>query len=651
MTKPFFSQTPQRALQSLSASPQGLSTVQAEARLREHGPNQLCEGKKKSAAAVFFEQFKDLLVVILIAAAVISMLSGNAESTIVIFAVLLLNAALGTVQYFKAEKSLASLKAMASPSAKVLRGGQRTELPVAQLVPGDILLLEAGDLVAADGRILENFSLKVNESSLTGESESVEKTADALAGENIALGDQKNMVFSGSLVTYGRAAVLVTVTGMHTELGKIAALMNQTQQRRTPLQKSLDDFSKKLATIILVVCAGVFLLSVFRSHMPLLDSLMFAVALAVAAIPEALSSIVTIVLAMSTQKMARQNAILKDLKAVESLGAVSVICSDKTGTLTQNRMTVQKLWADGMLTDTAELSLANEPQRLLVKIGLLASDATTNEAEGTSIGDPTEVALVQIGDALEVDETLYRQYHPRLQELSFDSGRKLMSTLHMLDGQPTLLTKGAIDVLLQRADFLLTSSGAVPMTDERRAQIMQVNDTLSQDGLRVLAFAMRQPPEVRELKFEDEAHFTFVGLVAMMDPPRPESVQAVADAKRGGIRTVMITGDHKTTAAAIARQIGIFSDGDMALSGVELDAMDDAALDEVLPKVAVYARVSPEHKIRIVAAWQRRGCIVLHDRRRRERRPGPETGRHRRGHGHHRNRGQQGCRIHDSIGR
>lgn len=610
MTKPYFSQTPHQVLQSLSASPQGLSTAQAEARLREHGPNQLREGRKKSAAAVFFEQFKDLLVVILIAAAIISMLSGNAESTIVIFAVLLLNAALGTVQYFKAEKSLASLKAMASPSAKVLRGGQRTELPVAQLVPGDVLLLEAGDLVAADGRILENFSLKVNESSLTGESESVEKTADALAGENIALGDQKNMVFSGSLVTYGRAAVLVTATGMHTELGKIAALMNQTQQRRTPLQKSLDDFSKKLAAVILVVCAGVFLLSVFRSHMPLLDSLMFAVALAVAAIPEALSSIVTIVLAMSTQKMARQNAILKDLKAVESLGAVSVICSDKTGTLTQNRMTVQKLWADGMLTDTAELSLANEPQRLLVKIGLLASDATTNEAEGTSIGDPTEVALVQIGDALEVDETLYRQYHPRLQELSFDSGRKLMSTLHMLDGQPTLLTKGAIDVLLQRADFLLTSSGAVPMTDERRAQIMQVNDTLSQDGLRVLAFAMRQLPEVRELKFEDEAHFTFVGLVAMMDPPRPESVQAVADAKRGGIRTVMITGDHKTTAAAIARQIGIFSDGDMALSGVELDAMDDAALDEVLPKVAVYARVSPEHKIRIVAAWQRRGCIV-----------------------------------------
>ena len=610
MTKPFFSQTPQQALQSLSASPQGLSAAQAEDRLREHGPNQLHEGKKKSAAAVFFEQFKDLLVVILIAAAVISMLSGNAESTAVIFAVLLLNAALGTVQYFKAEKSLASLKAMASPSAKVLRGGQRTELPVAQLVPGDILLLEAGDLVAADGRILENFSLKVNESSLTGESESVEKTADALAGENIALGDQKNMVFSGSLVTYGRASVLITATGMHTELGKIAALMNQTQQRRTPLQKSLDDFSKKLAAVILVVCVGVFLLSVFRSHMPLLDSLMFAVALAVAAIPEALSSIVTIVLAMSTQKMARQNAILKDLKAVESLGAVSVICSDKTGTLTQNRMTVQKLWADGMLIDAENLSLANEPQRLLVKIGLLASDATTNEAEGTSIGDPTEVALVQIGDALEVDETLYRQHHPRLQELSFDSGRKLMSTLHMLDGQPTLLTKGAIDVLLQRADFLLTSSGAVPMTDERRAQIMQVNDTLSQDGLRVLAFAMRQLPEVRELKFEDEAHFTFVGLVAMMDPPRPESVQAVADAKRGGIRTVMITGDHKTTAAAIARQIGIFSDGDMALSGVELDAMDDAALDKVLPKVAVYARVSPEHKIRIVAAWQRRGCIV-----------------------------------------
>ena len=610
MKESYFSQSPQQALEHLNASSEGLSSQEASRRMEQFGPNQLQEGRRKSVAAVFLEQFRDLLVLILIAAAVISMLSGNVESTIVIFAVLLLNAVLGTVQYFKAEKSLESLKAMSSPSAKVLRDGARLELPVAQVVPGDILLLEAGDLVAADGRILENFSLKVNESSLTGESESVEKTADTLVGGEIALGDQKNMVFSGSLVTYGRAAVLVTATGMDTELGRIASLMNETQQRRTPLQKSLDDFSGKLAAVILAICAVVFLLSVFRSHMTILDSLMFAVALAVAAIPEALSSIVTIVLAMSTQKMAKQNAILKDLKAVESLGAVSVICSDKTGTLTQNRMTAQKIWADGTLLDCSQLDLANDPQRLLVKIGLLASDATTDEEHGTAIGDPTEVALVQIGDALWIDETMYRQQHPRLRELSFDSDRKLMSTLHVLDGVPTLLTKGAIDVLLNRSDFLLTSQGPEPMTPQRRAEILSVNDELSNNGLRVLAFAQRELSEVRDLTLEDETHFTFVGMVAMIDPPRPESVQAVADAKQGGIRTIMITGDHKTTATAIARQIGIFQEGDRALSGVELDAMDDHALDEVLPQISVYARVSPEHKIRIVSAWQRRGCIV-----------------------------------------
>ena len=326
MEKQFFNRSVQEALTELNTSEQGLSSQEAKKRLEQYGPNKLSEAKRKSPLAVFFEQFKDLLVIILIIAAIISMVSGNMESTLVIFAVLILNAILGTVQYFKAEKSLESLKAMSSPSAKVLRDGTRVEIPVAEVVPGDILVLEAGDLVGADGRILENFSMKINESSLTGESEGVDKTADCLSGEKIALGDQKNMVFSGSLVTYGRANVIVTGTGMNTELGKIAALMNETQQRRTPLQKSLDDFSGKLAIVIMVICAIVFGLSIFRSGMSILDSLMFAVALAVAAIPEALSSIVTIVLAMSTQKMARQNAILKDLKAVESLGAVSVIC-------------------------------------------------------------------------------------------------------------------------------------------------------------------------------------------------------------------------------------------------------------------------------------------------------------------------------------
>ena len=599
----FYDRTPDQTLAALDSARTGLSGAEAAARLTKHGPNALAEGSKKSVVQVFFEQFKDLLVVILIAAAVISMLSGNAESTIVIFAVLILNAVLGTVQHIKAEKSLQSLKAMSSPSARVIRGGARMVVPSAEIVPGDIVELEAGDMVVADGRILENFSLKVNESSLTGESEGVEKTADALPGGKVALGDRKNMVFSGSLVTYGRAVMAVTATGMQTEIGRIAQLMNQTQQRRTPLQKSLDDFSRRLAIIILVICAGVFALSLYHADSTgfdaILDSLMFAVALAVAAIPEALSSIVTIVQAMGTQKMARQNAIIKELKAVETLGAVSVICSDKTGTLTQNRMTPQNIYADGVLLDEAELDLANDVQRLLLKAALLASDATTDEEAGTAIGDPTEVALVMIGDRLGVEENAYRAQHPRLGELAFDSDRKLMSTLHDIEGVPTLYTKGAIDVLLDRSKYVLTAEGQVPMTQEWKNRIAQVNTAMSRHGLRV-----------RPLTLEDEQDFTFIGLVSMIDPPRPEAIQAVADAARGGVRTIMITGDHKVTATAIARQIGIFRDGDEALSGAELDEMDDAALDAHLERVSVYARVSPEHKIRIVEAWQRKGRIV-----------------------------------------
>ena len=610
MAEPYYRQTAQQALTSQQSSANGLTEQEVVQRARQYGPNKLSEGEKKSMLRVFLEQFKDLLVLILIVAACISAASGNMESTIVIFAVLILNAILGTVQYLKAEKSLESLKAMSSPTAKVLRGGKRMEIPSAEVVPGDIVLLEAGDMVVADGRILENFSLKVNESSLTGESEGVDKTADAIDADQVALGDQKNMVFSGSLVTYGRATVLVTGTGMHTELGKIAALMNQTQQRKTPLQQSLDSFSAKLAIVILVISALVFALSVFRTGMSILDSLMFAVALAVAAIPEALSSIVTIVLAMGTQKMARQNAIIKDLKAVESLGSVSVICSDKTGTLTQNKMTPQKIYADGTLLEGNDLKLANDVQRLLLKAALLASDATNDEENGTSIGDPTEVALVMLGEQFGVVEEEYRAQHPRLGELAFDSDRKLMSTLHDIDGTPTLFTKGAMDVLLSRSQWLLTSAGKVELTPERKEEIARVNMELSTEGLRVLAFAYRELDSVRPLTLEDENDFTFIGLISMIDPPRPEAIQAVADAKQGGIRTIMITGDHKVTATAIARQLGIFCDGDEALAGVELDNMTDAELDQRLEKISVYARVSPEHKIRIVNAWQRKGNIV-----------------------------------------
>ena len=608
--KNWYEKTAQQTLDELSVSAQGLSAEEAARRLEKHGENKLTEGKKKSALQVFAEQFKDLLVIILVAAALISLASGQSESTLVIFAVLLLNAVLGTVQYLKAEKSLESLKAMSAPTAKVLRGGETVALPSAQVVPGDVVLLEAGDMVVADGRLLNSWSLKINESSLTGESEPVEKVDGALEGENIPLGDRKNMAYSGSLVTYGRGLMVVTETAMDTEIGHIAALMNRTQQRKTPLQQSLDAFSGKLAAVIMAICGVVFLLSVFRSGMPVLDSLMFAVALAVAAIPEALSSIVTIVLAMGTQKMARQNAIIKDLKAVESLGSVSVICSDKTGTLTQNKMTPQKVYADGSLLEGDDLDLVNDVQRLLLKAALLASDATNNAETGASIGDPTEVALVMLGERFGVDEETYRAQHPRLGELAFDSDRKLMSTLHRVDGERTLYTKGAMDELLARSARILAPDGERPLTEEDKALLVGVNESWSRQGLRVLGFARRRLDESEPLTMDSERDFTFVGLVAMVDPPRPESIQAVADARRAGIRTIMITGDHKVTASAIAAQIGIMQPGDQALDGATLQSMTDEQLDEVLPKVSVYARVSPEHKIRIVEAWQRRGSIV-----------------------------------------
>ena len=604
--KEWYQQTKEEILSQFQVTEQGLTSSQAEKILAEKGENVLEEGKRKSTLQVFLEQFCDLLVVILIIAALISMVSGNVESTVVILAVIILNAILGTVQHAKAEKSLDSLKSLSSPNAKVLRDGQKVEIPSARVVPGDILYLEAGDLVVADGRILENYSLQVNESSLTGESTNVDKS-DGTLHSDCALADRANMVYSSGLVTYGRAVVLVTATGMDTEIGKIAALMDATKEKKTPLQVSLDQFGSRLAMAIMVICALVFLLSLYRK-MPVLDSLMFAVALAVAAIPEALSSIVTIVQAMGTQKMAKEHAIIKELKAVESLGCVSVICSDKTGTLTQNKMTVQNIYTNGQTITIDQLNLKNQLHRYLLYDAILTNDSSI--VDGKGIGDPTEFALVEMGRKATVDENLLRELMPRLEEIPFDSDRKLMSTKYELHDVPTVLTKGALDVLLDRTVKIRMEEGIRDITREDREAILQKNLEFSQEGLRVLAFGYKEVPEDYTLSLDNENDFIFLGLISMMDPPREESKAAVADAKRAGIKPVMITGDHKITATAIAKQIGIFEDGDIAMTGRELDAMSEEELDRKITEISVYARVSPENKIRIVDAWQRRGSIT-----------------------------------------
>lgn len=605
----------QELLQKFDVTEQGLNNARVEETRRQTGENILQEGKKKSTLEVFLGQFCDLLVVILIIAAIISMFSGNVESTIVILLVLIMNAVLGTVQHIKAQRSLESLKQLSAPNAKVIRNGVKQEIPSREIVPGDIVMLEAGDMIVADGRILHNYSLQVNESSLTGESTNVEKTDMVIEGK-AALADRVNMVYSGSLVTYGRAQVLVTGTGMKTELGKIAGLMNAAKERKTPLQESLDKFSGRLAMLIMIICAVVFCLCIYRK-MTILDSLLFAVALAVAAIPEALGSIVTIVQAFGTQKMAKENAIIKDLKAVESLGCVSVICSDKTGTLTQNKMTVQQIYIDGKVYEPKELDITDQTQRYLLYDAVLTNDSSI--VEGKGIGDPTEYALLEMFRNIRVEssdffgsagiyEDILRKSMDRMEEVPFDSDRKLMSTKYSLHGVPTILTKGAVDVLLDRCTSVRYSDGIRPMTESEKEKIRKQNRIFSENGLRVLSFAYKESDE--PLSVDTEYNFIFLGLISMVDPPRPESVEAVADAKKAGIRPVMITGDHKITAVAIAKRIGIFEDGNIALTGAELDALTDAELDDRITKISVYARVSPENKIRIVEAWQRKGNIV-----------------------------------------
>ena len=547
------------------------------------------------------------MVGILIVAGIISIITDNVESTLVIFIVILLNAILGTVQYFKAEQSLEALKSLTAAKCKVIRNGIKQEILSKDIVPGDILFLEAGDLIAADGRIIENHSLQVNESSLTGESLAVEKNAEVLSDDEIPLSDRKNMVFGGTLVTYGRAIAVVTSTGMNSELGKIANLMENTQAKETPLQKTLDKFSGKLAIIIITICIIVFVLEIYRDE-SILNALMFAVALAVAAIPEALSSIVTIVLALGTEKMAKENAIIKDLKAVEGLGAVSVICSDKTGTLTQNKMTVQKVYVDNKLIEGRELKKDNLAHRFLINNALLCNDSVT--VEGKEIGDPTEVALVNLGEELHLDELVIREKYQRISEIPFDSDRKLMSTVNIVNNKQVLFTKGALDVLINKVNYVADSHGIRKLNDEERKEIISVNKQLSEQGLRILAFAYKELQDKEEITKEDENDYVFTGLISMIDPPRVESKDAVHKCIMAGIKPVMITGDHKVTAAAIAREIGIMGKDDIAVEGLEIDKLNDEQLKEKVKNISVYARVSPEHKIRIVRAWQSSGEIV-----------------------------------------
>ena len=583
-----------------------LTSEQARNNQEKYGFNELVEGKKKSVLQIFAEQFKDFLVIILIISAIISGIMGDAESAAVIFVVITINAILGTVQTVKAEQSLKSLKQMSAPEAKVMRDGRLIQIPSREVTIGDEVIIEAGDCIPADGKLSECASLKVDESALTGESIAVEKSLDE-APEGAALGDQTNMVFSGSFVTYGRGIYEVTEIGMETEVGKIAGLLKTTSDKKTPLQVNLDDFGKKLSILILIFCGIIFGVNVWQGGSAG-DAFLFAIALAVAAIPEALSSIVTIVLSFGTQKMAKEHAIIRKLQAVEGLGSVSIICSDKTGTLTQNRMTVEDYYVDEKRIPTSKLNMDHKNQRLLLKFSMLCNDSTNeNEQE---IGDPTETALINLGSNLGLEASKIREKYPRKSEVPFDSDRKLMSTAHEMEEGYLMVVKGAVDVLIQRMTRIRIDDTVREFTEDDQEKILRQNLEFSRDGLRVLAFAYKETEQGAELTTEDEQELTFLGLIAMMDPPREESKDAVSECIKAGIKPIMITGDHKITASAIAKRIGILKEEYEACEGADIEHMSVEELREFVKGVSVYARVSPEHKIRIVRAWQERGNIV-----------------------------------------
>lgn len=613
-----YKQTKEEVLQSVNSTKEGITSTEVDKRLGTYGFNEIQDKEKVSIFTLFLESFKDPMVIVLLAAAGIQILLGEIVESLIIFLVLLLNSVISVVQTKKAESSLEALRDMSAPEAKVLRDGKQSTVPARELVPGDIVSLEAGDFIPADGRLLSSATLKVNEGMLTGESEAVMKDTEAIEGD-AALGDRLNMVFSSSLVVNGRGDFVVTETGQDTEVGKIADLISTAEAKQTPLQQKLEVFSKRLGIGILLLCILIFAVQALRiwfgesevdTSTAILNALMFSVAIAVAAIPEALSSIVTIVLSVGTNKMAKQHAIIRKLPAVETLGSTSVICTDKTGTLTQNKMTV----TDYFVLDKGEdLNGPTEEwqksERMLLYTAGLTNDSYINQEEA-EIGDPTEIALIHFVNNNSLDYKVLRKEYERIGELPFDSERKLMSTIHHIDGEQMMLIKGGPDVMLSRASHVLKDGEELPIDDILLDEFSQANEAYSNKALRVLAYGYKVLPSDKvTLTTEDEQDFVLLGLTAMMDPPREEVYDSIAEAKKAGIKTVMITGDHKTTAAAIAKEIGISSEDDLALTGQELDRLTDEELEEKLERISVYARVSPENKIRIVRAWQKKGKI------------------------------------------
>ncbi|MED3966046.1 cation-translocating P-type ATPase [Niallia taxi] len=607
--------------QEIQTNANGLSNDEVKTRLEKNGFNELPNKEKMSTWKLFLETFKDPMVIVLLVVIVIQLVMGKLVESIIIFLVLLINSVISVIQTKKAESSLDALRSMSAPEAKVRRDNTNVTIPARELVPGDIIFLEAGDYVPADGRIIDSGSLKVNEGMLTGESEAVEKQ-DIVIEEQVALGDRINMVYSSSLVSYGRATYVVTGTGENTEIGKIADLLNTAEEKQTPLQQKLSEFSKKLGVGILLLSILIFAIQAARIWLgddsvnvttSILNALLFAVAVAVAAIPEALSSIVTIVLSVGTNKMAKQSAIIRKLPAVETLGSTSVICTDKTGTLTQNKMTV----TDYFIPEGAKEHLPanesewNQSERLLLNIAVLCNDSYINK-DNREVGDPTEVALVNFyNDNGKRNYEELRSKFKRESELPFDSDRKLMSTMYTIDDKRLMLVKGGPDVVFNRATKILVNGVEEELTNSWITKLQEINENFSNQALRVLAYGYKHMPESKHsLAVEDEHEIIIVGLTAMMDPPREEVYASIEQTKNAGIRTVMITGDHKTTAQAIGRKIGLMKEEDMALTGQELDALSEAELDKKLESISVYARVSPENKIRIVKAWQKKNCIV-----------------------------------------